>query len=95
MNFNRYIEGLLLSLAYYAFAIIVFSFTNHLESAPVILKAFFYPAEWVIDPFVNQEFELQLMNLFLFSIYFTWAFFCVFLDMIQSANQLLKFEKTT
>jgi hypothetical protein len=94
MKGTRYIEGIILSLLYYGFSIFIFATTDHLENAPELVKFFFYPAEWAIEPFTSQHFELQWLNLFLFSVYFTWAFFCVLLDIIHSANKLFRLEQS-
>lgn len=80
-------KGAILTVLY---LLISFLGMNYLNLNWQPLQVLLMPAELCFTPFINKEFQLEQINMSLFSLYFLWSFNCVYLSVI---NCLLKQAK--
>ena len=77
-------KGAILTVLY---LLISFLGMNYLNINWQPFQVLLMPAELCFAPFINKEFQLEQINMSLFSLYFLWSFNCVYLSVI---NSLLK-----
>ena len=78
-----HIEAGMLSILYIAFAIIAI---NYFETDNTkITNLFTYPARIIIKPIING-FNIESINLSLFTAYFLWSFNCVYMSFLKKTR---------
>jgi len=75
-----HVEAAILSILYIGFTIIATQYfgANNLK----IINVFNYPAKLIIKPFTSS-FDIETINLSLFSMYFLWSFNCVYMSFLK------------
>tara|TARA_B110000211_G_C14081733_1_gene554875 strand:- start:2823 stop:3098 length:276 start_codon:yes stop_codon:yes gene_type:complete len=77
-----HIEAAILSIVYIGFTIIAIQYYG--TDTSKITNVFTYPARLIIKPITNG-FNIESINLSLFTAYFLWSFNCVYMSFLKKS----------